>query len=153
MRLFILLISTLLPIIASAKIPEMEALCEKYEKHKHIKCDNIGRFLLRTYATFLPKADKPVFQSLDNITMLECKDSKLSTEIKQEAEAILTTLGIPKSGSEEKDGVHTDAYLVKQGDVILELISIATKDGHLTLSLLSGEMSEANLARLAELKP
>ena len=88
MRLFILLISTLLPIIASAKIPEMEALCEKYEKHKHIKCDNIGRFLLRTYATFLPKADKPVFQSLDNITMLECKDSKLSTEIKQEAEAI-----------------------------------------------------------------
>ena len=109
--------------------------------------------MLRTYAAFLPKADKPVFQSLDNITMLECKDANLSREIKREVEATLARLGIAKSGTEELDGVVTDAYMIKRGDVILELISVAIKDGILQLSLLSGEMSEANLAKLAKMKP
>lgn len=153
MRFIILLLSTLLPICVSAKIPELETLCEQYDKHKQVTCDNIGRLMLRTYAAFLPKADKPIFQSLDNITMLECRDIELSIAIKSEAEAILTSLNIPKSGTEEKDGVVTDAYLVKRQDTILELISIATKDGCLMLSLLSGEMTEEGLARLAAIKP
>lgn len=153
MRFAILLIFSLLPIAVSAEIPELEVLCIKYDRHKQVKCDNVGRLMLRTYAAFLPKADKPVFQSLDNITMLECKDANLSKEIKREVEATLAKLGIAKSGTEELDGVVTDAYMIKRGDVILELISIATKDGCLQLSLLSGEMSEANLAKLAKMKP
>ena len=153
MRFAILLIFSLLPIAVSAEIPELEALCNKYDRHKQVKCDNVGRLMLRTYATFLSKEDKPIFQSLDNITMLECRDARLSEEIKREVEAALASLGIVKSGTEEVEGVVTDAYLVKRGDVILELISIATKDGCLQLSLLSGEMIEANLAKLAKMKP
>lgn len=153
MRFAILLIFSLLPIAVSAEIPELEALCNKYDRHKQVKCDNVGRLMLRTYAAFLSKEDKPIFQSLDNITMLECRDARLSEEIKLEVEAALASLGIVKSGTEEVEGVVTDAYLVKRGDVILELISIATKDGCLQLSLLSGEMSEANLAKLAKMKP
>jgi hypothetical protein len=153
MRFAILLIFSLLPIAVSAEIPELEALCNKYDRHKQVKCDNVGRLMLRTYAAFLSKEDKPIFQSLDNITMLECRDVRLSEEIKREVEAALASLGIVKSGTEEVEGVVTDAYLVKRGDVILELISIATKDGCLQLSLLSGEMSEANLAKLAKMKP
>ena len=136
MRFAILLIFSLLPIAVSAEIPELEALCNKYDRHQQVKCVNVGRLMMRTYAAFLSKEDKPIFQSLDNITMLECRDARLSEEIKREVE-----------------GVVTDAYLVKRGDVILELISIATKDGCLQLSLLSGEMSEANLAKLAKMKP
>lgn len=153
MRFAILLIFLLLPIAVSAEIPELEALCNKYDRHQQVKCDNVGRLMLRTYAAFLSKEDKPIFQSLDNITMLECRDARLSEEIKREVEAALASLGIVKSGTEEVEGVVTDAYLVKRGDVILELISIATKDGCLQLSLLSGEMSEANLAKLAKMKP
>ncbi len=153
MRFAILLIFLLLPIAVSAEIPELEALCNKYDRHQQVKCDNVGRLMLRTYAAFLSKEDKPIFQSLDNITMLECRDARLSEEIKREVEATLASLGIVKSGTEEVEGVVTDAYLVKRGDVILELISIATKDGCLQLSLLSGEMSEANLAKLAKMKP
>lgn len=153
MRFAILLIFSLLPIAVSAEIPELEALCINYDRHKQVKCDNVGRLMLRTYAAFLSKEDKPIFQSLDNITMLECRDARLSEEIKREVEAALASLGIVKSGTEEVEGVVTDAYLVKRGDVILELISIATKDGCLQLSLLSGEMSEANLAKLAKMKP
>ena len=153
MKYTIILIFTLLPLFASATIPELEALCDKYDRHKQVKCDNVGRLMLRTYAAFLSKADKPVFQSLDNITMLECKDANLSKEIKREVEATLAKLGIAKSGTEELDGVVTDAYMVKRGDVILELISVAIKDGVLQLSLLSGEMSEANLEKLAKMKP
>lgn len=153
MRFAILLIFSLLPIAVSAEIPELEALCNKYDRHKQVKCDNVGRLMLRTYAAFLPKADKPVFQSLDNITMLECRDAKLSEAIKREVEATLASLEIAKSGTEEVEGVVTDVYMVRRGDVILELISIATKDGCLQLSLLSGEMIEANLAKLAKMKP
>lgn len=118
MRFAILLIFSLLPIVVSAEIPELEALCNKYDRHKQVKCDNVGRLMLRTYAAFLPKTDKPVFQSLDNITMLECRDAKLSEAIKREVEATLASLGIVKSGTEEVEGVVTDAYLVKRGDVM-----------------------------------
>ena len=153
MRFIILLIFILLPMCVSAKFPELEALCERYDKHKSVTCDNVGRLMLRTYADFLPKEDKPIFQSLDNITMLECGDSELSTTIKSEAEAILASLNISKCGTEERDGMITDVYLVNRQDTILELISISIKDGCLMLSLLSGEMTAEKLARLAEIKP
>lgn len=153
MKLYIFAILLFIPSILHAEIPAMVKLGEDASKQTNVEHMSVNRFMLGMASTFANKQQRETFKMLDNIEMIECKNSNYAPRLIERTMEIIKDVGAEHIGNHNDDKALNKLYAIRQGEVINELIIIVEAHaGGVAVVAMSGKIPINRLPEIATIK-
>ncbi len=153
MKRYIFALLLLLPVVAHAEIPAVAKLGKEAEKQRDVEYMSVGSFALGMASKFADKEQRATFKMLDNIELIECKNSSYAPQLVERVEDIIAEVGAQFIVRQDDGKALNELYGIRKGEVINELIIIVrSHKGGVGVVVMSGEIPMSRLAEIAKIK-
>ena len=153
MKRYIVILMLLLPLCAHAEIPAIATLGAEASKNRDVEHMSIGSFMIGTASTFASKEQRAVFKMLDNIEMIECRNSSYAPHLVERTLTIIEDAGAKYIATHDDGKAINELYGIATNDIINELIIIIkSHTGGIAIVAMSGEIPLSRLSEIALIK-
>lgn len=154
MKRYILLGMLLLSSLTThAELPQFESLGKQASKQKGVEHTSVGSIMLGMAGTFAEKQQRATFKMLDNIEIIECKNSGYTPTLVARTKIIAENVGAEFIGSKDDGKTLSELYGITTDGVITELIIIVQRDdGNASVVVMSGKIPHSRLGEIEKIK-
>ena len=147
MKHFLLVVMMFLPFSVMADIPEFNTLADKYAVNNSVMVTTIDRDMIALFAGEMEELDM-----VDKILVILAEEPTLGKAIVEESKAIAKRANAERLIDASNDGTDVEVYVLKDGEMITDIIVIIADDNQMGASVISGRIKPENLGKLIQVQ-